>query len=40
MLLRCAVDAKMGKPDPASMEQRIVQIGYDGAVRFPRVKEN
>jgi hypothetical protein len=40
MLLRYAEDTKTGKPDPASMEQRMVQIGYDGAVRFPRVKEN
>ena len=39
MLLRCAVDAKMGNPDPASMEQRMVQIGYDGAVWFARVKD-
>jgi hypothetical protein len=38
MLLRCAVDARMGKRDPASMEQRMVQIGYDGAVWFARVK--
>jgi len=39
MLLRCAVDAKMGNPHPASMEQRMVQIGYDGAVWFARVKD-
>jgi hypothetical protein len=38
MLLRCAVDAKMGKPAPASMEQWMAQIGYDGAVWFARVK--
>ena len=37
MIFRWSRDPKSGQPDRASMEQRLVQISYDGRIRFPEV---
>jgi hypothetical protein len=37
MVFRWSRDPKTGQPDRASMEQRLVQISYDGRIRFPEV---
>ena len=37
MIFRWSRDPKTGQPDRASMEQCLVQISYDGRIRFPEV---
>ncbi len=37
MFFRFGRDPKTGLPDGRSVEQRLVQIGYDGTIRFPEI---
>jgi len=41
MFIRFAVNPETKKPDPATMESKMVQLDYDGNIRFPEIpKEN
>jgi hypothetical protein len=37
MFFRFAVDPETKKPDPAGMQQVMVQLDYDGNVKFPEI---
>lgn len=37
MFIRSAIDPETNKPDPATMEQVMVQIDYDGNIKFPEI---
>ena len=41
MFIRFAVSPETKKPDPATMESKMVQLDYDGNIKFPDIpKEN
>jgi hypothetical protein len=41
MFIRSKINPETKRPDPASMEQVMVQIDYDGNIKFPEIpKEN
>ncbi len=37
MFIRSAINPETKKPDPATMEQVMVQIDYDGNIKFPEI---
>lgn len=37
MFIRFAVNPETKRPDPATMEQVMVQIDYDGNIKFPEI---
>ena len=39
MFIRFAVNPETKKPDPATMESKMVQLDYDGNIKFPEIPE-
>jgi len=37
MFFRFAVNPETKKPDPATIESKMVQIDYDGNIKFPDI---
>jgi len=37
MFFRFAVNPETKKPDPATMESKMVQLDYEGGVKFPEI---
>jgi hypothetical protein len=37
MFIRSKINPETKRPDPASIEQVMVQIDYDGNIKFPKV---
>lgn len=38
MIIRFAVNPETKKPDPATFENKMVEIDYDGGIKFPDLK--
>lgn len=39
MFMRCMINPDTKKPDPATLQQVMVQIDYDGNIKFPEVPQ-